>query len=67
MRDAERLCAPNLPFNRHSGAGYDSEQRRFPTAVSADQADTLTSIDLKIDVSEQWQMAIGQRHIIYTK
>src|SRR5262249_18616066 len=64
MADAQPLPAPDFPFVGDRSTGYDAEERRFARTVSADEANTLAGLDLKIGMREQRSMAVGERKVI---
>jgi hypothetical protein len=60
MRHPQSFLTPNLPFLGRSLAGDCPQQSRLPGSVSTNKTDPLTGLDLEINMSEQWQIAIGQ-------
>src|SRR5581483_3728062 len=59
MRDTQRVLAPDFAVIRSRGSGDHAKQRGLAGAVAADEAHALARSDLKVDVREQRQMAVG--------
>jgi hypothetical protein len=63
MRNPQTILGPDLAGFGDSLTGDHAEQRRLPGSVSTDETNPLSGLNLKLDLSEQWQIAIGQRNI----
>ena len=67
MGDAQRVGAPDLAVVGKRISGDYPKQRRLAGAVAPDQTDPLAGIDLKTDLGQEWNMAVGVGNIIETK
>src|SRR4029077_1141317 len=67
MRDTQRILAPDISSVRQSFPGYNTQQCRLTGTIATKETNSLTWLDLKINVGEQWYMAIGQRYVIEAK
>jgi hypothetical protein len=67
MRDTQRILAPDISSVRQSFPGYNTQQCRLARAIATKEANSLTRLDLKINMGEQRYMAIGQRYVIEAK
>ena len=67
VSDAQRIMAPDIALVRERHPGHNAQQCGLAGAIATDKANPFTRLYLKINLSEQRQMAISQRYTVETK